>query len=93
MGDLANRWSAASHAPAAFTTAALVPFLLYLVALGRLVRRESGSTTAALAAIAAFSLSAVHIEAAWWFYASTFTWALLGTFSPGCAYCDPWSEY
>ena len=66
-------------APAAFTAAALVPFLLCLVALGRLVRRESGSSTAALAAVAAFSLSAVHIEAAWWYSASSFTWAMLGT--------------
>jgi hypothetical protein len=68
-----------THAPAAFTAAALVPFLLCLVALGRLVRRESGSSTAALAAVAAFSLSAVHIEAAWWYSASSFTWAMLGT--------------
>jgi hypothetical protein len=68
-----------THAPAAFTAAALVPFLLCLVALGSLVRRESGSATAALAAVAAFSLSTVHVEAAWWYSASSFTWALLGT--------------
>jgi len=68
-----------THAPAAFTAAALVPFLFCLAALGKLVRRESGSSTAALAAVAAFSLSAVHIEAAWWYSASSFTWALLGT--------------
>jgi hypothetical protein len=68
-----------THAPAAFTAAALVPFFLCLIALGSLVRRESGSATAALAAVAGFSLSAVHIEAAWWYSASSFTWALLGT--------------
>jgi membrane protein YdbS with pleckstrin-like domain len=68
-----------SHAPAAFTVAALVPFLLCLLALASLVRRESGSATVALAAVAVFSLSAVHIEAVWWYSASSFTWALLGT--------------
>ena len=68
-----------THAPAAFTAAALVPFLLCLAALASLVRRESGSATAALAAVAVFSLSAVHIEAVWWYSASSFTWALLGT--------------
>jgi hypothetical protein len=68
-----------THAPAAFTAAALVPFLLCLVVLASLVRRESGSVTAALAAVAVFSLSAVHIEAVWWYSASSFTWALLGT--------------
>jgi hypothetical protein len=68
-----------THAPAAFTAAALVPFLLCLAALASLVRRESGSVTAALAAVAMYSLSPVHVEAAWWYSASSFTWALLGT--------------
>ncbi len=66
-----------SHAPTAFTASSLLPFCLCLVSLGILVRRELRSLTTALAAVAAFSLSAVHIEAAWWYSASSFSWALL----------------
>lgn len=64
--------------PAAFEAASLLPFVLCLLALGRVVRREVGSTTTALAAVATFSLSAMVVEAVHWYSASSFTWALLG---------------
>ncbi len=64
--------------PAAFQAAALLPFLLCLIFLGRVVRKEVGSTTTALAAVAAFSLSAMVVETVQWYSASSFTWALLG---------------
>jgi len=64
--------------PAAFEAASLLPFVLCLVFLGRIVRREVGSTAAALAAVAAFSLSAMVVETVQWYSASSFTWALLG---------------
>ncbi|WP_165226611.1 hypothetical protein [Aquisphaera insulae] len=62
-----------------FTAASLLPFVIALGVLFLLVRREARSLAAALAATAAFSLSAVHAEAAWWYSASSFTWALVGT--------------
>jgi hypothetical protein len=67
-----------SRAAVAFTVATLFPFLLCLVALGELVRRESSSWTTGLAATALFCLSAVHAEAVWNYSASSFMWALLG---------------
>ncbi len=66
-------------APAAFTIASIVPFWICLVVLGTLVWRESASLATALTAVAVFNLSAVHIETAWWYSASSFTWALLAT--------------
>ncbi|WP_148593132.1 hypothetical protein [Aquisphaera giovannonii] len=76
-------WQACGHrltaAPYAFTAASLAPFLLALGALFALVRREARSATAGLLACSAFSLSAVHLEAAWWYSGSSFTWALLAT--------------
>ncbi len=66
-------------AAVAFTLASFLPFGLCLLALGALARRELGSTTSALAVVAAVSLSAVHVETVWWYSASSFTWALLGT--------------
>jgi hypothetical protein len=66
-------------APRAFTWAGLAPFVLSLGVLGLLVRREARSTTAALVAVAVFGISTVYLEAAWWYSASSFTWALLAT--------------
>ena len=56
-----------------------VPFLLCLGLLGRVIRRELGSTTTALVAVAAFSLSSLDSEVIYWYSASSFSWALLWT--------------
>lgn len=66
-------------APFAFTLASLVPTLLCWIALRRLIALESGSETTARVAVAMFAISWVAIETAWWYSASSFTWALLGT--------------
>src|SRR5262249_1701910 len=66
-------------APRAFTLVAFLPFGLAAAALGVLVRRELGSTTAALASVAAFSLSSLYVETAWWYSASSFAWAAAWT--------------
>ncbi len=63
----------ADMAPA-FTTMALIPLPLILIALGLLVRRETGSPTAALAAVAVFALSPLPLEAYWWYSATGFGW-------------------
>jgi hypothetical protein len=68
-----------SYAAAAFTTASLLPFLLCLPALCVLVDRETRSPTTGLCAAVLLCLSPVHAEAVWWYSASSFTWALLGT--------------
>jgi hypothetical protein len=67
------------HMPLALTLASLVPFALCLAALGLLVRRAFGSTTAALGAVAALNLSSLYVEVFWWYSASSFAWALLWT--------------
>ena len=63
----------------AFTLASYVPFFLCLWLLGLVLRRELRSTTTALAGVAAFSLSSLHSETAYWYSASSFTWALAWT--------------
>jgi hypothetical protein len=68
-----------THAPLTFTLASLLPFVLCLAVLGILVWQESGSRVAALSAMAMLSISALYVEVAWWYSASTFTWALLAT--------------
>jgi hypothetical protein len=68
-----------SYAALAFTLASVVPLLLCLLALCALVCRETRSLTTGLCATVLFCLSAVHVEAIWWYSASSFTWALLAT--------------
>ena len=72
--------------------ASLLPFGLCLLLLGKIVRRESGSTTTALAAVAAFSLSGSVVETVQWYSASSFTWALLGCLAAmdGAGRGRPW---
>lgn len=65
------RWS--------FTLAALLPSVLAALVLGRIAARETGSQPAGLAAVALFSLSSIDLETFWWYSASSFTWALLGS--------------
>ena len=61
----------------AFTGMSLLPFVLSLAMVQILIRRETGSRNAGLAAVAMLGLSPVYVECAWWFSASSFTWALL----------------
>lgn len=68
-----------TDAPRAFTLASYVPFVLSLGVLGLLIRRETGSGTTALVAVAAFSLSWLYVEVVLWYSASSFAWALLWT--------------
>jgi hypothetical protein len=66
-------------APAVFTTASLMPAAFCAIALGCLIRRELGAAPPALAGIALFAASSVDLETFWWYSASSFSWALLGT--------------
>jgi hypothetical protein len=68
-----------THAPMAFTLASFVPFVLILIALVVLVRRELESYTSAIAAALVFGVSSVYAEAIYWYSASSFSWALLCT--------------
>lgn len=68
-----------SRAPLAFTAASLLPLPLVLGLLFIVVRRESGSATAGLLAVAVFSLSTLPLEVFWWYSASSFAWALAAT--------------
>ena len=68
-----------SNAPLVFTLMSYVPFLLCLLLVAMVLRRELGSPTTALVAVAAFSLSSLHSETIYWYSASSFTWALVWT--------------
>ena len=76
-------WQAAgrelTNAPLAFTLASYVPFVLCLGLLTWWVRIETGSLTAALTSTAIFGLSPLYAETAYWYSASSFTWALFWT--------------
>jgi hypothetical protein len=66
------------NAPLAFTLASFAPLILSLWLLHRVVRRETDTTTAAVA-VATFSLTAVHAETVYWYSASSLMWALAAT--------------
>jgi hypothetical protein len=68
-----------THAPLAFTLISFAPFVLSLVLLAEFVRRQLGSVTASVAAVMVFGISTVHVEAIYWYSASSFTWALMWT--------------
>jgi hypothetical protein len=62
--------------PTAFTLASFVPLPLALGALGRLIRRRTGSITTALAAVAAAGLSWLYLDVVANYSGSGFVWAL-----------------
>ncbi|MFO0907481.1 MAG: hypothetical protein U0794_03830 [Isosphaeraceae bacterium] len=74
-------WGAAGHrlawAPLAFTVASLVPFPLTLWLLDRVLKRETGSPTAAQVGVALFALATIALETVYWYSASSFLWSLL----------------
>ena len=76
-------WDLAGHrlenVTTALTVASFVPFLLCLFLIYRIVVRETGSRTTALAATSAFNVLWVYDEVVYWYSASSFTWALAAT--------------
>ena len=76
-------WQAAGHrlrnAPLAFTVASSIPFVLCVVLMMRLVRRETASATTAWLATAVFSISWLHAETVYWYSACSFMLALMWT--------------
>lgn len=65
-----------NRAPATFTFASYVPFVLVAVLLGAALRREIESLSGALLGVALFCFSTVYVESVYWYSASSFTWAL-----------------
>ena len=61
--------------PSAFLVASFVAFGATVGMLGALIRRETGSRTSALVAVALFTLSSVSAETVLWYSASSFQWA------------------
>lgn len=75
-------WAASGErlgrSPWAFTAASALPWPLALGLLGRLVKKRTGSTASALAAVSVAGLSWLHVEVVEWYSASSFAWALAG---------------
>ena len=76
-------WELSGHrldrTPLVLTIAALVPFLGCVLLMGGLIRRETGSGSAAILGASALNLSTLTLECAWFFSGSTFAWSLLAT--------------
>ena len=76
-------WQVAGHdltrVAHVLTLASFLPLIPTLALIAWIVRRETRSTTVALAGVATFSLSWLAIETVYWYSASSFLWALLAT--------------
>jgi hypothetical protein len=65
--------------PTAFLVASFAGFGATIAMLGALIRRETGSTTSAMVAVALFCLSSVSSETVLWYSACSFQWAAAAT--------------
>lgn len=65
-----------TRAAIALTWASYPPFFMSVILLYRVLRDETGSTTASATATAAFSLSWLPVETIGWYSASSFMWSL-----------------
>ncbi len=63
-----------------FTAAAFIPFVLTIVALAGLARRDLGSWPRSVIVVAIFAVAPVHVvETVWWYSGSNHMWAVLWT--------------